>query len=1365
MGFRVVTLLILLFTSINIFAKPYDGVKFNIEKVKLGNHLVLPQLGVIKQDDLGYIWFSSSYNLYRFDGNNLKEFKMDFPIHKLPYEEKTINDFEFDSYGNIWLATARGLVYFLVEEERFCFFENTDLHLSDFSMKVLSVEEINPGNIVFNTTDELYHLRFADQKRLIEGSGLDLTNIKDSTLGKITCIEKVNSNHIWLGGQAGICKLSGNLQFESVIKWPTEKYPKSNISSIFEDSDGTIWIGTKGNGLWIHKPDTEILTKIDLHNSLNIVYQITESNHKIFYATLGGIGVINKKDLKKDRENTALKSKKLLQEKMMISVFTDKSGVVWCGSILKGIYKLYADSPFYKISYPENVVNLMPFFNNLAIIEKDAKGDIWSFDKGYFRKRKKQDLKNVEKIDFGLGILSCRYFKVYDNKLFVALNKGLEVFDLNSLKPDKDKYISLLKSYSNNRTYSEFVRDSNGNFWFLEKTGELSVVYKHETDAPKTILKKNTSFVESSNVLFTSSDGKVWLSMIHSGLLCYDPETKLLQKFNLTEKTIDTDEFLVSCMLEDSDKNIWFGTHNGILKWSEKNKLEWIKESKQLMVFSLDEDLNGNILGTSQSHIFRLNKQTKIIENFELEGVNEDVGFFTESHVKMSDNQFIYPLTNGGLIEINPSLIPLKSTIPEVIISEIKIHNINLEKDKAIYGKKILSKDIPYLTMLNLKYYQKNLSFGFIGLDYHKQDEIIYEFKLDGIDTEWNRRESGVQFVNYSNLDPGEYNFKVRASYNGDFTNSPVRELKVFISQAWWKTAPAYMVYLVIILIVIYYIWRYTLERVLLKEQLKLERFQSKKEKELNQAKLEFFTNISHEFKTPLSLLIGPLNKLIRNNMEETERKKLYSLMFRNADRLLRLINQIMDFRKVAKGSLKLKVIHDNLSFYIQNIFNYFIDAASQKNIDFKLNCDPEISVWFDPDIIEKITSNLIFNAIKYTNAEGYVTVTINRFENEIQITIEDSGIGIHAEDLENIFDRFYRVDNKKTAGEKAGGTGIGLALTKQLVELHKGRIEVESKPGKGSKFTVYIGCQKELFNHDQLVLDKIKSFVQEDVDLGILTSEANLTEKIEQLNEAEITTSKAKLLLVEDDYDLRKFLREFFKTNYNVFEADNGEKGLKLALEKAPDIIVSDVMMPIMNGLEFCKNVKENMAISHLPVVLLTAKTKIEHQIEGLETGADAYVAKPFDPHYLEVVIRKLIDTRIHLREKFDRKFVELTTDEMKLTNADQHFLDKVIKIIEDNISNTEFRMEDVYTQLGLGRTHFHNKMKAITNQTGGDFIRTVRLKRAAYLLKNHKIRVSDVCYDVGFSDPKYFGKVFRKYFGVSPREYSKTQGENTTE
>jgi len=1365
MGLRVFVILILLFTSISVSGKTVDVIEFNVEKTKLGNNLVLPQLGCIKQDGLGYVWFSSTFSLYRFDGKNLKEFKMDFPIQKLPYEEKVINDFEFDSDGNIWLATARGLVCFLVENERFCFFEETDLHLSDFSMKVLSVLEVSPGKILFNSIDDLYLLSYPNKKSLIAGNGLDVKKIMNVPVGNVQCIEKVNSKIIWLGGETGICKLNSNLNSESVINWPREKHPTIKVSSIYEDSNGKIWIGTKGDGIWNFNPSTDVLKNLELKYPSSVVYQITECENNILFATIAGVGIINRTDFENNHLDKSLKPKVLLKEKMTISIFKDRSGVIWCGSILKGLYKLLPDYKFYSITYPENVVNLMPFFNNAAIIEKDINGDIWNFEKGYFRRRKKQDLKNVEKVDFGVGILSCKYFKIYGNHLFVASNKGLEVFDLQTLKPVENKEISFLKSFSKNRTYSEFVKDISGNYWLLEQSGELHLIYKDENYMAKTILKKNTAFVESSNVLFAASDGKVWVSMIHSGLLYYDPETKSLQKFDLKEKIDGDNDFLVSCIKEDSQNNFWFGTHDGILKWSlEENKLERITGSEQLMVFSIVEDAIGNIWGTSHSHFFRVNKETEIIEAFELEGVDEDVGFFPELVLKMDNNNLIYPLTNSGFIQIKPELIPDKLTIPEVIISEIKIHNINLEKDKIVHGNNILNKDIAYLKNLNLKYYQKNLSFGFIGLDYQKQDNIIYEYRLDGVDREWIRSEPGVRYVNYSNLEPGTYDFKVRASYDGDFSSSNIRKLTVVISQAWWKTPIAYLLYIVLLLFVIYLIWRYTLERVRLEEQLKLERFQSKKEEELNQAKLEFFTNISHEFKTPLSLLIGPLNKLIRNNMEEIERKKLYSLMFRNADRLLRLINQIMDFRKMAKGSLNLKVINDNLSFYIQNVCNYFIDAAAHKNIDFELRIDKELSVWFDPDIVEKILSNLIFNAIKYTEPDGNVLVEVVKLEREIQIIIEDSGIGIREEELENIFDRFYRAEHKKSSDSDAGGTGIGLALTKQLVELHKGRISVESQVGKGSSFIVHIGCKKEIFSDDQLVLEKVKSLAKADVEKEILGADISLSEDLEELNEPEIKTNKAKLLIVEDDYDLRKFVREFFKSSYNVYEAENGEKGLKLALEKAPDMIISDVMMPVMDGLEFCQRVKEDMAISHIPVVLLTAKTKVEHQIEGLETGADAYVAKPFDPHYLEVVIRKLIDTRKHLREKFDRKFVELTTDEMKLTNADQHFLDKVIKIIEDNISNTDFRMEDIYTKLGLGRTHFHNKMKAITNQTGGDFIRSVRLKRAAFLLKNHNIRVSDVCYDVGFSDPKYFGKVFRKYFGVSPRDYSKNQSSDAT-
>jgi len=1341
---------------------------YKVERVRPDKNIYLPQISCIKQDEKGFLWFSSGVSLYRFDGKNAKGFKMDFPLDLIPYEEKTIKDFVFDSEGNVWLATVRGLVRFLVEEEKFCFFEHSDLHLADFTMKVLAVEEIKPGQILFNNKNHLLILSYKSSDDLPEGQDLKLQVVNDIPIGNVDFIEKTSSGKIWLGGKHGVCTFSNFEKFEDIVYWPKEYRSKYSISSFFEDKNGMLWLGVKGAGVWGVNLNKKSLYNIVNHRGTgflsNVVYQITGNDKAVFYSTSEGVGAIKYEDISTNGDIKLKESsirKDLLEGEMIVSVFSDNSGVIWAGSILKGLYKIVAAPKIYEIFNQKKTLNLSPYFNNSSKIVVDSNDDVWHFDRGYFRKRKKEEIKNSIKIEFEGGLLSCRYFQIYDDNLFVVLNKGLEVFDIKTLKRVKSPEIDFLKSFAKGKTFIEFIRDRKGNYWFLDETGELILVSLEENNKYKTkvMLPGTRSFPFRPSVLFSTSDGKVWFYMIESGLHYYDPTKEVLLKFEFPDHlNMPKEGVYVNCFMEDSKHVLWLGTQKGIFRiYPENLDVERIKDVAPDMVFSLMEDDFGSVWGTAPSNFFRVNKVTDIVEEYELENDGFDIGFFPELGQKFSDGSFLYPLTNGGVMFVKPDLVLDKNYEPKVTISEIRIHNTKLEKDKIIYGKHVLEKGIPYLNELNLKFNQKNLSFGFRGLDYLYQNHIIYEYRMLGLNDLWIRNSSENPFVNYSNLQPGTYKFQVRASYSGDFTNSEITNLKVTISKAWWKTPIAYLVYTLLIAMIIYSVWRYTLERVKLKEQIKLERFRYEKEHELNQAKLEFFTNISHEFKTPLSLLIGPLNKLIRNNVEDSDRKNLYALMFRNADRLLRLINQIMDFQKVAKGKLNLRVIHDNLPFYIRNIYNSFLDAAAQKDVDIDLRCDKDFTTWFDPDIVEKIISNLIFNAIKYTNPGGSIRVEVVNNEKEFCVIVEDSGIGISAEDLEHIFDRFYRVDNKRTQSGDSGGTGIGLALTKQLVELHKGKISVESKLEEGSRFIVRLACEKELFSEEELVFEKIKSLAEYSVEYESMGAIPESSGELEDDNLIDTNGVKSKVLIVEDDYDLRKFLKEFFKTTYKVYEAENGEKGLKMAREKAPDILISDVMMPVMNGLEFCRNVKEDMAISHIPVVLLTAKTKIEHQIEGLETGADAYVPKPFDPHYLEVVIRNLIATRKQLREKFDRKFVELTTDELKLTNADQHFLDKVIQIIEDNISNTDFRMENVYSQLGMGRTHFHNKMKAITNQTGGDFIRTVRLKRAAHLLKNHKIRVSDVCYDVGFNDPKYFGKVFRKYFGVSPREYAK--------
>jgi signal transduction histidine kinase/DNA-binding response OmpR family regulator len=565
------------------------------------------------------------------------------------------------------------------------------------------------------------------------------------------------------------------------------------------------------------------------------------------------------------------------------------------------------------------------------------------------------------------------------------------------------------------------------------------------------------------------------------------------------------------------------------------------------------------------------------------------------------------------------------------------------------------------------------------------------------------------------------------------------------------------------------------LERARLQHELELEHLQSEKLQEIDRVKSRFFANISHEFRTPLTLILGPLEKLLAENVQEPV-KKQYRLMLRNGRRLLRLINQLLDLARLEAGSMSLKARPENLVQLLKGIVLSFSSLAERKQITLKFEAsEHSISAYVDRDKLEKIVSNLLSNAFKFTPEGGAVTVAVGRSSstqlqsppasataaaNFVHITVKDTGIGIPPEKLPHIFDRFYQADDSYTREQE--GSGIGLALTKELVELHHGEIQVTSEIGKGSTFTVRLPLRKEHLKPEEIEArgkeqgaidqDAITPVIQPSIDPSI---QAQATS-----DQRPATSDQPVLLIVEDNADVRDYICDYLEADYQIIEAIDGEDGLVKSIEKIPDLIISDVMMPKMDGYELCRKLKTDERTSHIPVILLTARAGGESKVEGLETGADDYIIKPFDAHELQVRVKNLIEQRRRLRERF-RKEMILEPKEFAVTSMDEQFLQKAMAVVEQNLSDAEFSTDEFARRVAMSRSQLHRKLHALTGQSTHEFIRTYRLKRAAQLLQHHAGTVSEICYDVGFNSLSHFAKAFREQFGQSPSEYAEAHSQ----
>jgi signal transduction histidine kinase/DNA-binding response OmpR family regulator len=855
---------------------------------------------------------------------------------------------------------------------------------------------------------------------------------------------------------------------------------------------------------------------------------------------------------------------------------------------------------------------------------------------------------------------------------------------------------------------------------------------------------KGTKIQNTINAIFEDSNNTIWLAINQSdGLVKLEDENWEHTKYPIPN---------VTCIFEDNDF-IWLGTsNNGLFRLNTKT--ESIKNfkspdfSNKDIMGILDDDL-GNLWLSSSEGLFLFNKKTEKYSGLQrAHGIKNDV-FKRRANLKSIDGNMYFGGLNG-MISFNPKLIKEGVFSPNIEITDITIgskKNSN-PKEYSLLGEIISTQT------LHLDYNENTLFFNFAALNFSQPEKTEYAYKLEGFD-DWNF--IGInRKATYTNLDPGTYKFKVKATNSNGEWVSESKSIKITISQPPWATWWAYALYAIAAMGLYFLVKDIISNRIRLKNELKLEHFKNEEEKKLHEMKYRFFTNISHDLRTPLTLILGPLEKLLQIHHGDNTVRNLYTTAYKNAEHLLRLVNQLMDFRKLETVHNQLVVAQGNIVFFIYEIFLSFQEQARIRNIEYTFNSEDEnILVFFDRDKIEKVFYNLLSNAFKFSRDGTKISIDISFDGNHcegfpagfLKIVISDEGIGIPENELETVFDRYTLASQAKSLIENS--TGLGLDIAKGFVKLHKGSISVQSEKNKGSKFSV---CLPLGSSH----------LVSQQIDVNFKNSESEFHYQ-ESAIEAPIIfkaiddknkSLQALLLIVEDNLDIQVYLQGIFTSNYRILTASNGEDGLEKAIEHLPDLIISDVMMPKMNGIELCSSLKRDLKTSHIPIILLSARTSLIFKVNGLETGADDYVGKPFTPQILELKVKNLIEGRKKLRERFVKEF-NLSPKELAVNTADERFLEILIEGVERNMKNSDFGIEFLGKEVKMTRGHLYRKVKAMTGMTASEFVRFVRLRYAANLLKNSLLNINEICYEIGFQDPNYYRKCFKKMYGVSPSEY----------
>lgn len=1258
------------------------------------NSLVDNNIWLIKEDSEKTLWIATRNGLSRFDpaANKFENFKAG------PKDSNTIsNDFVFaiveDDKKNLWIGGRGGLDRYDMKKKKF------------YNYKLFPD---NPSSISLNGVLTL----FIKNNLLWIGSysGLYSLNLQDVDKEKIyfrSHLSDENSKNIF-----------GNL---------IGRHDRLSVRSIYAGNDNTIWAGTYGAGLIRYQPETgsiKVYNKTDKTGSLseNYIVSLFEDKQGVLWIGTSSSG-LNKYNRSSERFITIKIPESSGASSKVSSLTEDRSGNLWVGTESGDIIKVtnqFSGNP--KLYYYTTEKFLKSYFNQIEIrsIIEDKNGNIWAGS-------------------FGNGIYIIDPVAEKVDKITQDVNKP------NTIAND---FVHAIYESSDQ---SIWIGTGAGGLNKFNPKDQSFIYYKHDTENEKSISSNEVTAV------CEDSEGFIWAGTSIAGLNKMDPVTEQFERFSHDISDITTiSSNRIICLYIDRKNNVWAGTFGGGLnKWiSESNSFEHYTTENGLpsnIINSIVEDTAGNLWISTDNGISVFKVESNSFKNYNYNDGLQGNEFLQGAGYKSKRNENIYFGGANGLNILNPNDFKMGSKISEIVFTDFKIFNRSVFPGE----ESSLKSNILYAEEVVLSHDQNFFTFEFASLDFNNPDKNQYAFKLEGFNRDWVNT-GNQRFATYTNLDPGEYVFRVKATNSEGIWNDEGISIRVILLPPWWQTWWAYILYAVFIIAILYSLRQYEMKRVSLRNELKLKDFEARKLQEVDQLKSHFFANISHEFRTPLTLILGLLQKF-ENKTTDKEDIEDCSVMKRNAVRLLQLINQLLELSKIEAGKSKIAASENDIVKFIKRIFVSFASYAEQKRIKLLFNRHSinaesieEVNVFFDKDKLEKIISNLISNAVKYTPEGNEIEVKIVTQNNFVEIKVINTGVTISQADLVHLFDRYYKVDRSES--KMIDGTGIGLALVKELVEMHKGTISVSSEYDV-TEFTVKLPLGKDHLKPDEIIYDDDENPQDEKFE----SFESEIAEELSLIDAySEGNNSNDIILVVEDHSDLRKYIKESLTDTYQVIEAPNGKAGFTKAADMIPDLIISDVMMPEMDGYTFCNKIKSNEKTSHIPVILLTAKASTKDKLEGLELGADDYIIKPFNPDELKIRVRNLIKIREQLRQKFTSEMV-LKPNEVVVPSSQVQFIEKLKSIIESNLEDDSFGVERLSDEMGMSRSQLHRKLKAITNQSTTEFIRNLRLHRAAQLILQDAGSMSEIAYEVGFNSQAYFNKSFQDLFGCSPTDYKK--------
>lgn len=1361
------------------------------------------QVNCLTRDSQGFLWVGTMSGLNRYDGYSFRVFRHS-PGDSTSLPNNYVNRLFEDPLGRIWVKTRTGDAVYDPATERFD--RNEQLLLQAWGLPettLNNVQKDHRGNFWLLTTTGAYYYRTATKRAepIRHRPNARQTPADDS----LTALHEDRQGAVWLVHRSGLLEKL-DAQTHRVV-YRTDMLTKMNQHvrldyRLFIDTNNDLWLyaNEDAQGVFFFDTQTNQLTHLQQNRpgqtigsggilaanrsknpveavalNNNLVRDITQDEQGMVWIGTdhGGINQIDK------RTGTARcllhtpTDETTLGENSIYDFHRDTDGIIWVGTFKQGISYYHKNSLRFPV-YRHRVLDANSLnYDDVNHFVEDKRGNLWIGTNGggltYFDRAtnrftpsaafaKAAGLNSVvvsilldheQTLWVGTyqgGLYAIRgnqvtAYKHDSNPGSVASNNIWEIFEdhqhtlwIGTLGGGLDRFDRQQQRFyhqwsgNNQFNYSNYVssilEDRAGNLWVGtssginirdSKTGRFRRYYNGTND-PKGI--SNNNIIS----LLEDSQGIIWIGTF-DGLNRYDPKTETFRAFRLEDGLPDN---AIQTIVEDASHTIWLGTPGGI---------------SQLTI------------GRN-----RAGQPTYRFKNYDESDGLPSRAFSQNAAFRTSRGELIFGGANGFTLFRPETFKPLTSR-PSVVLTDFEVFNNAVRPGQEADGSVPLTQSITESRGITLTHRQNVFSIGFAALNFLHPEKVRYQYKLDGFNTDWLTADSRVRRATFTNLNPGDYVFRVRiADSDSDWQESTIR-LAVSVLPPFWKSPLAYILYVLCIVGLLLLARWILLERARLNFQLEQDRRYARQLHEVDEMKIRFFTNVSHEFRTPLTLIINPLEQLLNKNDQSASQRQL-QLIFRNAKRLLNLVNQLLDFRKMEVQGLTLRPTRQDIVAFSREIFHSFSDLSERKHIQFTFEANvTELQMIFDPDKLERILFNLLSNAFKFTPEQGRVAVTLHLPETDqpahdseqwLTIRVADTGIGIAPAQHTTIFERFFQSDLPGTLINQ--GSGIGLAITKEFVQLHGGTLSVESKLNQGSTFTVRLPVQT----------DADFSIPYQPVQELINPLETTINQPVVDYSPTKNGSKKPVILLVEDNEDFRFYLKDNLNRQYTLLEAANGKEGWELVQTHRPDLVVSDVMMPEMDGITLCRRIKADRRTAHIPVLLLTARSAEEQRLEGFETGASDYITKPFNVAILYARIKNLI-TQHNLLQKALQPPIDITPGEVAIVSLDEKLVQKAVALVEKNMDNPDFSVEDLSHELGMSRVHLYKKLLALTDKSPIEFIRVIRLRRAAQLLGRSQLTVAEIAYEVGFNSPKNFAKYFKQEFGVIPSQYAAEKQKET--